>query len=443
MLQFFRIIDEQADHMRRLISDLLDAGRIETGTLSVTLEPTSVATLVDQARKTFLSGGGRHTIRIDLPPDLPRVMADSRRIVQVMNNLLSNSSRYFHETSPIRISAVRDDVYVAISVSDKGQGVPSELLPITDRVDQVRPLSPELIMTFLSFHFVPGQETFRRLSLLFVDPPPFSLHKLRFSDHAPVSARHPLPMLHSVPIRALMGGPVSVANDPPAMPPAPHIPAFADGPVGPALNPAPVPPTLRKLAFRDAPVRPVHDPAPVPLPGAQAACGFDGFPVFLPDPLQGSGAASHTIGAIGCPSHGSVRLVVGSPDMASRPAGQLPPASRALGLAAACGFALERGRRGLKNARKNPDENTRNSYGHGSFLSWLACAIEGGFAGTGGIASGLGKDQQISVTVHIHPITRLDQGRGIDFLDDGGTLDPMTGLEPGAVVDGRRHEFSV
>ena len=39
MLQFFRIIDEQADHMRGLIGDLLDAGRIETGTLSVSPEP--------------------------------------------------------------------------------------------------------------------------------------------------------------------------------------------------------------------------------------------------------------------------------------------------------------------------------------------------------------------------------------------------------------------
>ncbi len=129
MLQFFRIIDEQADHMRGLISDLLDAGRIETGTLSVTLENTAVATLVEQARKTFLSGGGRHIIQIDLPPDLPPVMADSRRIVQVLNNLLSNSSRNSPESSPIGISAVRDDVYVSISVSDKGRGVPPELLP--------------------------------------------------------------------------------------------------------------------------------------------------------------------------------------------------------------------------------------------------------------------------------------------------------------------------
>ena len=52
MLQFFRIIDEQADHMRGLIADLLDQGRIETGTLSVSPEPVEVAVLVDQARNT-------------------------------------------------------------------------------------------------------------------------------------------------------------------------------------------------------------------------------------------------------------------------------------------------------------------------------------------------------------------------------------------------------
>ena len=71
MLQFFRIINEQSDHMRGLINDLLDAGRIEAGTLSVVTEPAEVAALVDQARNTFLSGGGRQNVFIDLPPDLP------------------------------------------------------------------------------------------------------------------------------------------------------------------------------------------------------------------------------------------------------------------------------------------------------------------------------------------------------------------------------------
>ena len=129
ILQFFRVIEEQADHMRRLVSDLLDAGRIEAGTLSVTPEPAEMADLVDQARNTFLSGGGRHALLIDLPSDLPRVLADRRRIVQVLNNLFSNAARHSPETFPIRVSAAQDGVYVAISVSDEGRGIPPEQLP--------------------------------------------------------------------------------------------------------------------------------------------------------------------------------------------------------------------------------------------------------------------------------------------------------------------------
>ena len=129
MLQFFRIISDQANHMHGLISDLLDAEQIETGRLSVSPAPERVASLVDEARNTFLSGGGRHSVQIDLPADLPQVMADRQRIVQVLNNLFSNASRYAPESAPIRVGAVLDDVYVAISVSDKGQGVPSNLLP--------------------------------------------------------------------------------------------------------------------------------------------------------------------------------------------------------------------------------------------------------------------------------------------------------------------------
>ena len=94
MLQFFRIIDRQADHMSGLINDLLDVARIETGTLAVNPEPALVAALVDQARSVFLGGGSRHDIRIDLPLDLPRVMADPRRMAQVLGNLLSNAARH-------------------------------------------------------------------------------------------------------------------------------------------------------------------------------------------------------------------------------------------------------------------------------------------------------------------------------------------------------------
>ena len=128
-VQFFRIIDAQADHMYGLIGGLLDVARIETGTLSVAPGPAGVADMVDEAKNAFLSGGGRNNLRIDLPPDLPYVMADRRRIVQVLGNLLSNAARYSPGGSPIRVSAVRDGVHVAVSVADEGRGVPAELLP--------------------------------------------------------------------------------------------------------------------------------------------------------------------------------------------------------------------------------------------------------------------------------------------------------------------------
>ena len=127
--QFFRIIDEQADHMHDLVADLLDVARIETGTLPVTPEPAEVAVLVDRARSTFSSAGGRNNLAIDIPSDLPLVMADRRRIVQVVGNLLSNAAEHSSESAVIRISAVRGDIHVAVSVADEGRGIPSERLP--------------------------------------------------------------------------------------------------------------------------------------------------------------------------------------------------------------------------------------------------------------------------------------------------------------------------
>ena len=129
VLQFFRIINQQADHMSGLINDLLDVARMETGTLLVNPEPTSVASLVEQARTSFLSSGGADNLRIELIPDLPPVMADRLRIVQVLGNLLSNAARHAPRATPIRVSGVREEVHVAVTVSDRGGGVPAEKLP--------------------------------------------------------------------------------------------------------------------------------------------------------------------------------------------------------------------------------------------------------------------------------------------------------------------------
>ena len=127
--QFFRIIDAQADHMNALINDLMDVAHIETGSLSVSPAPVDLAAMLDQARNMFIGVGHKNPVLIDLSADLPRVLADQQRIVQVVGNLLSNAAQHSPQTSTIRVEAALKDLLVEVSIVDEGSGIPAERLP--------------------------------------------------------------------------------------------------------------------------------------------------------------------------------------------------------------------------------------------------------------------------------------------------------------------------
>ena len=129
MRQFLKIILEQTDRMRALIADLLDVARIETGTLPVSPQPTDLAVPIGEAETAFRIGGHTQDLSIDIPPDLPWVMGDKSRIVQVLGSLLANAARHSPESSIIRVSAAPGDLHVSVSVSDEGRGIPAESLP--------------------------------------------------------------------------------------------------------------------------------------------------------------------------------------------------------------------------------------------------------------------------------------------------------------------------
>ena len=128
MTQFFHIINDQADQILDLINDLTDAARIDTGNLPVFPEPSEVGTLVEQARSDFLRSGNRIRVHIDLPPDLPRVLADRRRIAQTLVTLLSDAEQRSPEHTALRIGAVAVDLNVVISVIAAGPEVQSDRL---------------------------------------------------------------------------------------------------------------------------------------------------------------------------------------------------------------------------------------------------------------------------------------------------------------------------
>ena len=85
--------------------------------------------LLDEARNAFLSAGHKHDLQVDLVADLPWVMADRTRMVQVLGNLLTNAARHSPDSSSIRVSAVLGEFQVAVSVSDEGRGIPADSLP--------------------------------------------------------------------------------------------------------------------------------------------------------------------------------------------------------------------------------------------------------------------------------------------------------------------------
>ena len=126
--QFFSIIEEQAELMRDLISNLLDLSRIEAGTMQVAREPTSLAPLIEQAKRALASSGYQNTVEVQQPSDLPQIVADGQRVVQVLYNLLANAARNSPEWSSVRLTARQDGLDIVVMVEDEGRGIAPEHL---------------------------------------------------------------------------------------------------------------------------------------------------------------------------------------------------------------------------------------------------------------------------------------------------------------------------
>ena len=116
--QFLQVIDEQSDEMRQTISDLVDMTHIESGTLSVNPEPAELPELLEEAREAHAQAvAASDSVDLDLTPGLPRVLADRRRILQVLDILIMRATRHSPMSSGVTISAELTDEFVAVSVN--------------------------------------------------------------------------------------------------------------------------------------------------------------------------------------------------------------------------------------------------------------------------------------------------------------------------------------
>ncbi len=125
----YRIIDQQAEYMLAVTQELSNLARFEAGVLPINTAPTEVPDILEKAREELSRNGYRNGLEFDLAPNPPPIVADERRIVQVLGILFANSARNSPDSSIIRVSTRVDSAHVAVSVSDIGVGMLPDQLP--------------------------------------------------------------------------------------------------------------------------------------------------------------------------------------------------------------------------------------------------------------------------------------------------------------------------
>jgi PAS domain S-box-containing protein len=125
-----QVCREDTTRLDRLMRELLDLSKIESGAVTPQVAPMRPGKLVSEAvdplRLQVEAKGAR--LEVDVPPDLPQVAVDRGQIERVIGNLVTNAMRATPEGGAITVAAVRRDDEVAISVADTGTGIPREYL---------------------------------------------------------------------------------------------------------------------------------------------------------------------------------------------------------------------------------------------------------------------------------------------------------------------------
>jgi two-component system sensor histidine kinase KdpD len=117
---------EEADRLNRLVGNLLNMTRIESGALRVTFEPRDIQDLIGAALEQMKDRLLERQVSVDIPNDLPLVPMDFVLLVQVFANLLDNAIKYSEPDSTIEIAAQVSGAYVQVEVRDRGVGIPHE-----------------------------------------------------------------------------------------------------------------------------------------------------------------------------------------------------------------------------------------------------------------------------------------------------------------------------
>lgn len=124
--ELLKVLEEDSKRLSRLVGELFEVSRLQSGLLYLTFAATDVASMVEFASRPFETQARAQKVelRLDIAPDLPPVRADGDKITWVISNLLGNALRYTPEGGIITVTAVQSGAWIHVSVSDTGAGMP-------------------------------------------------------------------------------------------------------------------------------------------------------------------------------------------------------------------------------------------------------------------------------------------------------------------------------
>ena len=131
-------INKDARRLARLITDMLDLDRMESGRVTLASEAVDLNRIVADTAAQFRLSAADHPIELDLDRQLPVIVGDSDRLTQVVTNLLSNAVKYSPSGGAVELRTIREERTVTLTVRDHGMGIPPDQLEkIFDRYSRI------------------------------------------------------------------------------------------------------------------------------------------------------------------------------------------------------------------------------------------------------------------------------------------------------------------
>jgi signal transduction histidine kinase len=128
--EMLELIIRNIDRQTRMVNDMLDISRIESGNMRFRKEMLDIGEIINYAIETMKKQSEEKKINIttDIPPKLTKINADKDKLIQVFVNLLSNALKFTHIGGNVEIKAFESEQYIEVSVKDDGIGIPPDKL---------------------------------------------------------------------------------------------------------------------------------------------------------------------------------------------------------------------------------------------------------------------------------------------------------------------------